>query len=133
MPLPLRLGLVTAPVVDCPAPGVAELAAGSPVTAPRPLGSPPCCAWTDPAMNNVTIMVANPALMGGIFLLWGVNLRREWPFLPGVAREPRRLLESIPSPSKNLRNRMEPFAIRVVTFVGLSKASSIFVRRDLGA
>ncbi|HEX9212837.1 MAG TPA: hypothetical protein VF901_20220 [Bradyrhizobium sp.] len=66
MPLPLRLGLVAAPVVGCSARGVMELAAGSPVTAPRPLGSPPCCAWTDPAMNSVTIMVANPAFMSAL-------------------------------------------------------------------
>ncbi|CUT11061.1 hypothetical protein BF49_2141 [Bradyrhizobium sp.] len=38
---------------------MAELAAGSPVTAPRPLGAPPC-ANADPA-NNITVpMTANP-------------------------------------------------------------------------
>jgi hypothetical protein len=43
VPLLLRLGLVALPVVGA-APGVAELAAGSPVVDPRPLGPPPVCA-----------------------------------------------------------------------------------------
>ncbi|WP_456633674.1 hypothetical protein [Bradyrhizobium sp. USDA 10063] len=43
VPLPLRLGLVALPVVGAE-PGVAELAAGSPVVDPRPLGAPPACA-----------------------------------------------------------------------------------------
>ena len=41
MPLPLRLGAIELPVVG-DVPGVAELAAGSPVVEPRPLGAPPC-------------------------------------------------------------------------------------------
>jgi hypothetical protein len=44
VPLPLRLGLIELPVVGDVL-GVAELAAGSPVVEPRPLGAPPCaCA-----------------------------------------------------------------------------------------
>ena len=41
MPLPLRLGFIELPVLG-DVPGVAELAAGSPVVEPRPLGAPPC-------------------------------------------------------------------------------------------
>jgi hypothetical protein len=44
VPLPLRLGFIALPVVG-DVPGVAELAAGSPVVDPRPLGTPPPCAW----------------------------------------------------------------------------------------
>ncbi|TYO64188.1 hypothetical protein FXV83_22705 [Bradyrhizobium hipponense] len=62
VPLPLGLGLVAAPVVGESARGVAELAAGSPVTAPRPLGAPPC-ASADPATNKLTIIAANTARM----------------------------------------------------------------------
>jgi hypothetical protein len=43
VPLPLRLGFVALPVVGAE-PGVAELAAGSPVVDPEPLGAPPVCA-----------------------------------------------------------------------------------------
>jgi hypothetical protein len=41
VPLPLRLGFIELPVVG-DLPGVAELAAGSPVVEPRPLGAAPC-------------------------------------------------------------------------------------------
>jgi hypothetical protein len=41
VPLPLRLGFIELPVVG-DAPGVAELAAGSPVTEPLTLGGPFC-------------------------------------------------------------------------------------------
>jgi hypothetical protein len=41
VPLPLRLGCIELPVVG-ELPGVAELAAGSPVVEPRPLGVPLC-------------------------------------------------------------------------------------------
>ena len=53
VPLPLRFGLVKAPLAGA-VPGVAELAAGSPVTDPRPLGASPCAfAWMpEPATNN---------------------------------------------------------------------------------
>jgi hypothetical protein len=44
VPLPLRLGFIELPVVG-DVPGVAELAAGSPVVEPRPLGAP-LCAYT---------------------------------------------------------------------------------------
>src|SRR5438445_63591 len=77
--LALRLALVAAPVVGCSARGVAELAAGSPVTAPRPLGSPPCCAWTDPAM---------------------VNGRLSGPVLKGDGRRARRTVKARPRPSE---------------------------------
>jgi hypothetical protein len=44
VPLPLGLGFIELPVVG-DVPGVAELAAGSPVVEPRPLGVPLCaCA-----------------------------------------------------------------------------------------
>jgi hypothetical protein len=42
VPLPLRLGFIAFPVVLGEVPGVAELAAGSPVVDPRPLGMPLC-------------------------------------------------------------------------------------------
>ena len=42
VPLPLELGFIELPVGDVP--GVAELAAGSPVVDPRPLGVPQACA-----------------------------------------------------------------------------------------
>jgi hypothetical protein len=47
VPLPPGLALVEAPVVGA-LPAVAELAAGSPLTEPRPLGSP-FCAFDDPS------------------------------------------------------------------------------------
>jgi hypothetical protein len=44
VPLPLGLGFIELPMVG-DVPGVAELAAGSPVVELRPLGAPPCaCA-----------------------------------------------------------------------------------------
>ena len=43
MPPPLGLGFIELPVVG-DVPGVAELAAGSPVVDPRPLGVPQACA-----------------------------------------------------------------------------------------
>jgi hypothetical protein len=43
VPLPLRLGFIELPVVGA-ARGVAELAAGSPIVDPRPLGAPAVCA-----------------------------------------------------------------------------------------
>jgi hypothetical protein len=46
VPLPLRLGCIEFPVVG-EVPGVAELAAGSPVVDPRPLGTP-VCAYAKP-------------------------------------------------------------------------------------
>ena len=42
VPLPLGLGFIELPVVG-ELPGVAELAAGSPVVDPRPLGAPALC------------------------------------------------------------------------------------------
>ena len=62
VPLPLGLDRVDVPVVGVSARGVAELAAGSPVTAPRPLGAPPC-ANADPANNITAPITANPAFM----------------------------------------------------------------------
>ena len=41
VPLPLKLGFIELPVVG-DVPGVVELAAGSPVVEPRPLGAPLC-------------------------------------------------------------------------------------------
>jgi hypothetical protein len=47
VPLPLVLGFIELPVVG-ELPGVAELAAGSPVVEPRPVGAP-LCAYAKPA------------------------------------------------------------------------------------
>lgn len=66
VPLPLGLALVELPVVGA-VPGVAELAAGSPVAEPRPLGAPPWAfAWvpeiasTAASANIVDFMVVPP-------------------------------------------------------------------------
>jgi hypothetical protein len=50
VPLPLRLGFIELPVVG-EVPGVAELAAGSPVVDPRPLGAPAICAKASVLVN----------------------------------------------------------------------------------
>ena len=50
VPLPLGLGFIELPVVG-DVPGVAELAAGSPVVEPRPLG-PPVCAFAQVAPTS---------------------------------------------------------------------------------
>jgi hypothetical protein len=47
VPLPLRLGFIELPVVG-EVFGVAELAAGSPVVDPRPLGTPVCACANAP-------------------------------------------------------------------------------------
>jgi hypothetical protein len=52
VPLPLRLGFMELPVVG-DVPGVAELAAGSPVVEPRPLGGPLCANAKLPASVRV--------------------------------------------------------------------------------
>ena len=52
MPLPLRLGFIELPVVG-EVPGVAELAAGSPVVDPRPLGTPFCACAKAPQSVSV--------------------------------------------------------------------------------
>jgi hypothetical protein len=52
MPLPLRLGFIELPVVG-EVPGVAELAAGSPVVDPRPLGTPLCACAKAPQSVSV--------------------------------------------------------------------------------
>jgi hypothetical protein len=51
VPLPLGLGLIELPVVG-DVPGLAELAAGSPVVEPRPLGVPFCADARLPASAN---------------------------------------------------------------------------------
>ena len=53
VPLPLGLALFEDPVVG-EVPGVAELAAGSPVVEPRPLGAPPCAFAYVPEAISVT-------------------------------------------------------------------------------
>jgi hypothetical protein len=53
VPLPLGLDLLELPVVG-DVPGVAELAAGSPVVEPRPLGAP-LCAWAKVPVDAKTI------------------------------------------------------------------------------
>ncbi|RQH13673.1 hypothetical protein EHH60_12265 [Bradyrhizobium sp. RP6] len=62
VPLPLGFDRLAVPVVGVSARGLAELAAGSPVTAPRPLGAPPC-AKADPAANTAITMAANSAFI----------------------------------------------------------------------
>ncbi|TGN87988.1 hypothetical protein EOW77_0014110 [Bradyrhizobium yuanmingense] len=62
MPLPLGFERVAAPVVGVSACGLAELAAGSPVTEPRPLGAPPC-ARADPATSAVMARAAIAAFI----------------------------------------------------------------------
>jgi hypothetical protein len=66
VPLPLGFGFIELPVVG-EAPGVAELAAGSPVVEPRPLGAPPWACAKVPASANakanamvVSFMAAPP-------------------------------------------------------------------------
>jgi hypothetical protein len=58
VPLPLGLGFVELPVVG-DVPGVAELAAGSPVVDPRPLGAPPCAHANVFASPRTIAAVAN--------------------------------------------------------------------------
>jgi len=58
VPLPLGLGFVELPVVG-DVPGVAELAAGSPVVDPRPLGAPPCAHANVFASPRTIVAVAN--------------------------------------------------------------------------
>jgi hypothetical protein len=53
VPLPLRLGFIELPVVG-DAPGLAELAAGSPDVEPRPLGTP-LCAYAKVPENIRTV------------------------------------------------------------------------------
>jgi hypothetical protein len=54
VPLPLGLGFIELPVVG-EVPGVAELAAGSPIVEPRPLGPP---FWANAeALNNANAAV----------------------------------------------------------------------------
>nr|AWL97733.1 hypothetical protein CIT37_40640 [Bradyrhizobium ottawaense] len=69
VPLPLGFDRVAAPVVGVSALGLAELAAGSPVTAPRPLGAPPC-AKADPA-NSTTTIAASPAFISVLHVFAG--------------------------------------------------------------
>jgi hypothetical protein len=65
VPLPLGLDFIELPVVGA-APGVAELAAGSPVIAPRPLGPPACASATlletakVEATANVASFISDP-------------------------------------------------------------------------
>jgi hypothetical protein len=56
VPLPLGVDLTALPVVGDDL-GVAELAAGSPVTAPRPLG-PPDCAKAAPEQSTTAAITA---------------------------------------------------------------------------
>jgi len=55
VPLPLELGFIELPVVGA-VPGVAELAAGSPVVEPRPLGTPLCANAKEP--DSVSVAAA---------------------------------------------------------------------------
>jgi hypothetical protein len=62
LPLPLRLD--DAPVVSAGAAlGFAELAAGSPVVEPRPLGAPPC-AWASVRLPNIILEMISACFMG---------------------------------------------------------------------
>jgi hypothetical protein len=67
VPLPLRLGFTELPVVGA-VPGVAELAAGSPLTAPRPL-APPDCAKAVPEQSTIAATTA------GFMTFMGKSLR----------------------------------------------------------
>jgi hypothetical protein len=53
VPLPLGFGFIELPVVGDEL-GVAELAAGSPVTEPRPLGVPLCACATVPGSASTS-------------------------------------------------------------------------------
>jgi hypothetical protein len=55
VPLPLRLGFIELPVVG-EVPGMAELAAGSPIAEPRPLGEP---LWAKARLPEKIRTVAN--------------------------------------------------------------------------
>jgi hypothetical protein len=86
VPLPLRLGVIELPVVG-EVPGVAELAAGSPVVEPLPLGTP-FCAFAG-AMANIS--VAARAIAMGFMTIpfgWSDNLPRGSPFRFGTGRDP---------------------------------------------
>jgi hypothetical protein len=60
VPLPLGFDFIEFPVVGAE-PGVAELAAGSPVVAPRPLGPPALCASAR-LVDNTTADAASKAV-----------------------------------------------------------------------
>ncbi|QOZ11311.1 hypothetical protein XH96_30160 [Bradyrhizobium sp. CCBAU 51765] len=80
VPLPLGFDRLAVPVVGVSTRGLAELAAGSPVTAPRPLGAPPC-ARADPAANTVMATTANPAFISVLPVsLCGLTLGLGAPF-----------------------------------------------------
>ena len=59
VPLPLRLGFIELPVIG-EVPGVAELAAGSPVAEPRPLGE---LLWAKERLPEKIRTVANAMLL----------------------------------------------------------------------
>jgi hypothetical protein len=61
VPLPLGFGFVELPVVG-DVPGVAELAAGSPVVEPRPLGAP-LCAYANVFASPTTMMIVATAIL----------------------------------------------------------------------
>jgi hypothetical protein len=78
VPLPLLLGVNELPVVG-EVPGVAELAAGSPVVEPLPLGTP-FCAFAG-TMANIRVAVRAVAMDFMSFPFgWSDNGRRGCPF-----------------------------------------------------
>jgi hypothetical protein len=62
VPLPLRLGFIAFPAVWGAVPGVAELAAGSPVVDPRPLGTP-APLWACANAPNTITAVARATIL----------------------------------------------------------------------
>ncbi len=62
MPLPLRFGLMELPVVGDEL-GFAELAAGSPVVDPAPLGAPPCAYAKEPYSTSAAAIAFGVNLM----------------------------------------------------------------------
>jgi hypothetical protein len=90
VPLPLRLGFIELPVVGA-VPGVAELAAGSPIVDPRPLGAPTFWAKAS-ALENAradAIAVVKSFIAG--FLLKTTETNR-WP-REGSGRWSRKAME----------------------------------------
>jgi hypothetical protein len=65
VPLPLRLGFIELPVVG-DVPGVEELAAGSPVVEPRPLGAPLCAKAKVPDSASIAV---NMIVLGFMVML----------------------------------------------------------------
>jgi hypothetical protein len=124
VPLPLGFERAAVPVVGESAFGLAELAAGSQVTAPRPLGAPP---WAKAAPeSNMTISAASPAFMS--FSLYARANREARCSIPKQAPRGPEAVDVV-----SFRNHVEPIQRIEVISIGLSKTGSISSRRHLGA